>query len=105
MGKTRQEIYLNYSETMRQAADIGTISGSLGDLIEGDITSVLKEIEISYRGGAGRIFDKKANDIKERLETCRSGLLKSSLVLKTLAEKIYNTEMEALMIAERRDYR
>ena len=105
MERTRQEIYLHYSGAMKQAAELEAVAGRMKELLDGDIADTFTDAESAFKGEAGRKFQIRGRDLTDRLKSCQISLRQNAAALKNLAERVFQADMDALMIARRRDYK
>lgn len=102
--KTEAEIYLEYEKALSQAETLLQLAGELNSSAAGDTKEIAAALGTVWKGESAEAFYAKCSILTQKWSDCASSLTKTAEAVKTIAQNIYNAEMQALRLAETRVY-
>ena len=102
--KTEAEIYLEYEKALSQAETLMQLAGELNSSVAGDTKETTAALETVWKGESAEAFYAKCGILTQKWSDCASSLTKTAEAVRTIAQNIYNAEMQALRLAETRNY-
>ncbi|MBP3901980.1 MAG: hypothetical protein J6D53_11110 [Blautia sp.] len=102
--KTEAEIYLEYEKAMSQAETLMLLAGELDSAVAAETKETAAALTAVWKGESAEAFLVKCSALGQKCTDCTSSLTKSAEAIKTIAQNIYNAEMQALRLAETRVY-
>lgn len=104
MEKTLTSIQIDFNRAMKQADRLDDLAYELTGLAQNQINGAMQEIHYSWTGEAAEQYLKKGQIIEEKVIQSASQLKKIAAVIRTTATVTYNAELEAIRIAQIREY-
>ncbi len=102
--RTEAEIYLEYEKAMSQAETLMQLAGELDSAVAAETRETAAVLTAVWKGESAEAFLAKCDTWGQKCADCTSSLTKSAEAVKTIAQNIYNAEMQALRLAETRAY-
>lgn len=102
---TEYEITFNYQKAMNQAAELKAIAASLKKVGETQLGECLGKISKNWLGSNAEEFVSKGKKMETKIGKSSKSIVLTAEAMETMAKNIYNAEMEALRIAQERDYK
>ena len=100
----RNEIWLNYQRTLRQAEELETLGNRLKTLADQNAQSALEGIKGAWSGERSEDYCRKGQRMSLLLRQHGSQLLQAAGILRRTAVNTYQAEQKIIEIAERRKY-
>lgn len=104
MNKTRFSIIMDYQNAVRQAEILDSVVKDL-EKNERDEQAFIDGLRISWTGENAEIFLKKLEISKNNVSKIKQMLSETSVAIKRIAKRTYDTEMATLEISMRRTYK
>ena len=104
MGKTEAEIYLEYEKAIAQAETLMRLAEELDSAVAGEAKEAAAALAAVWKGECADFFYEKCDLLTQKCAESISSLKKSAEAVRTIAQNIYNAEMQALRLAEARAY-
>lgn len=101
---TRESIQFDFEQANRQAEALDNIAASLDDLGKKKLDGSMQTLSQNWKGANADAYLAKGNALKQDITSSASELRGIASDIRTIARNIYNAEMEALRIAEEREY-
>ena len=101
---TRESIQFDFDQARRQADSLDRIAGNLDDLGKNKLDNSMQTLSQNWRGANADAYLTKGGALKQEITSSASELRNIASDIRTIARNIYNAEMEALRIAEEREY-
>lgn len=101
---TRESIEFNLRQALQQAEKLENISDELRILSKDKLGGSLQTLSQNWKGVNATSYIKKGNTLQTNINSSSSQLREIASTIRTIAWNIYNAEMEALRIAEEREY-
>lgn len=100
----RYTIEMNFRRSTAQADRLDRIAGDLRRLTNDNFESTLNDLQLKWKGDNALKYRGKAGELQESMCYTADGLNEAAAVIREIAERLYNTEMANLAIAEGSDY-
>lgn len=104
MEKTLTSIQIDFNRVMKQADRLDDLAYELTGVAQNQINGAMQEIHHSWTGEAAEQYLKKGQIIEKKVIQSASQLKKIAAVIRTMATVTYNAELEAIRIAQIREY-
>lgn len=101
MGK----IEFDFNMAIRQANRLSEIAADIEKLSDKKIASTMRDVSYNWTGTNAGQFIAKGNAVKSAVNITAGNLEKTALNIKTIARQIYQTELRAKEIADKRTAR
>ena len=101
---TQFEIWLNYTQAMRQADRLEDQAGRLEEIGRNRVASVLQELAGAWQGDNSEAFRSRAFRLQTEIRDVASILKRVAAVIRQTARNTYDAEMKALELAQKRTY-
>ena len=102
---TRESIEFNFKQARRQADQLDNIADNLNGLAKDKLYDSMQTLSQNWRGENANAYLAKGNALQGEISSSASELHSIAADIRTIAQNIYNAEMEALRIAEEREYK
>lgn len=101
---TRASIEFDFRKAIEQAKKLEEVADSLSTLSNSKMQSTLQSISTNWKGENAAAYIAKGNTLSEQITDSAGDLLAIANRIRTVAERVYRAELEALAIAEMRLY-
>lgn len=101
---TRTRIEMDFKQAMAQADEVDEIADRLSDISGGQLGDALQNLAAAWRGENAVSYLGKGARLQDKISASSGELHETAASIRRAARRIYNAEMEALRIAEARDY-
>lgn len=101
---TRESIQFDFDQARRQADHLDRIADNLDNLGKNKLNNSMQTLSQNWKGANAEAYLAKGNNLKQEITTSASDLRGIASDIRRIAQNIYNAEMEALRIAEEREY-
>ena len=101
---SRSEIEFDFNQAKRQADRIDGIADDLSRLSQRKLENALQILSSNWKGTNASNYLKKGDRLQGEINGTVNELRSIASAIRTIAQNIYNAEMEALRIAEEREY-
>lgn len=102
---TRASIQFDFEQAKRQAAELDNIADNLSSLARDKLGGGLQALSQNWKGVNAASYMSKGSTLQGNMNSSSSQLHAIASDIRTIAQNIYNAEMEAIRIAEERAYR
>ncbi|MBQ9065523.1 MAG: WXG100 family type VII secretion target [Blautia sp.] len=102
--KTEAEIYLEYETAIAQAESLTAAAENIRKSLSEGINELSGIMSASWKGQSAEAFASKCSAFQEKAGRISQALMESAEVIRTIADNIYQAEMNALMLAAAREY-
>lgn len=100
---SRYQIQMNFGQAEKKAAELESIAGDLSRLSGTDLQNTLNSLGNNWKGENAGLYIRKGFQLMENMEKTAASLRQTAVTIRSVAQNIYNAEMEALRIAEERE--
>lgn len=100
---TKLELYCNFIDARRKAAELELMSRQLKKLASSNLKGDIKNIDRNWDGECSRIVVNKGNELINKMNNEANSLHNIAIVIRQIATNIYRSEMKALEIAKTRN--
>ncbi len=97
-------IRMDFARARAEAAKLDDIADGIAGTISGDFDSAVDAINQNWKGDSATAYLHKSEDLREKAERTIKNLRDTAEVIRTIAQNIYDSEMQALEIASLRDH-
>ncbi len=104
MAKTRTQLYYDYLSAKNKANELDEIANEIIKLSNEHLSNEFMYIYLHWTGEASKSFQNKGKILGQQIEKHALEIRKCASTIRTVAERVYKTEMEALRIAHERKY-
>ncbi len=101
---TRQSIEFDFRQACDQADRLDSIADNLSNLAKNKLGTSMQTLSQNWKGENATAYLGKGNTLQGNISASSSQLRGIASDIRTIAQNIYNAEMAALEIAERRSY-
>lgn len=101
---TRESIQFDFDQARRQADHLDRIADHLDNLGKNKLNNSMQTLSQNWKGANAEAYLAKGNNLKQEITSSASDLRGIASDIRRIAQNIYNAEMEALRIAEEREY-
>lgn len=102
--KTKWQIEFDFDQARRQANQLEDIAERLESLANHQIEQSNAELPSYWRGKSASLFQQKQEEMKKNVLASSRELRQQAELIRAIARRLYQAEMEALEIALRRTY-
>ena len=102
--KSSNQIRFDFEQAKRRAAELDDIAEDMGRLSNTDLENTMAELAGGWKGDSAAQFQKKVESLQTEINSTAKELSSIATTIRNIARTIYNAEMEALTIANRRQY-
>ncbi len=96
------EIIMNFKRTRKEAAKLDEAADSLQQLADGEFEDSLQNVSAGWKGENADIFLKKGRLLKAEIMSTARQMRKTAGTIRSIANRTFRTEMEALKTAQTR---
>lgn len=100
---TLSEIYFNYEQAIRQAAQLETIAKNLRKAANNTMEDILNHVNSAWKSDSAPQYIKKGQKVEGDILTTAGNLENIAQAIRTIAERIKEAELEAWRIANARN--
>lgn len=104
MAFSRGTIEMNFRQARAQAEKLEGIAGRLTNLITSEYAGAMQGISANWKGENADAYLKKGATLQEDMEQTAEALRGVAGEIRATAQRIYDAEMAAVAIVERRSY-
>lgn len=101
---SRQSIEFDFEQAKRQADELDSIAYNLKNLSNNKLNQSMQNLSQSWKGENATAYLKKGGILAKDILDSSSQLSDIANDIRTIARNTYETEMEAIRIAEEREY-
>ena len=101
---TRASIEFDFARAKAQAGELDALAGRLSTLSEREFGNTLQGVAANWKGDNSRVYLNKGTKLQGDMKLSSQELRRIADDIRTIATKLYNAEMAALAIAEKREY-
>lgn len=101
---TRESIQFDLDQARRQADRLDSIAENLDGLGRNKLNNTMQTLSQNWRGANANAYLSKGSNLQREITSSASELHNIASDIRTIAQNIYNAEMESLRIAEEREY-
>lgn len=105
MGRTREEIRMNYQKTLRQADALENLAYRIEAISKQSMGDAVQRIGGSWHGDSGENYAAKGQKLVKITGQHGRELLQAAETLRRNANNTYRAELFIIELAERRTYR
>lgn len=99
---TKFELYCNFVAAKDKADELDNIANKMRKVATDKLCDELQTLSNSWTGEGAEVYRRKGKEMIVQIEMSADNLKKIASTIRTVAERIYNTEMRALQIAQER---
>lgn len=100
---SRYQIQMDFNKAGQKANELDDIADRLSRIAETDLQNILNGLGNDWKGDNADAYIRKGSGIGENMRETVKNLRSTAATIRTIAQNIYNAEMEALRIAEERE--
>lgn len=101
---SRSKIQFDFNQAKKQAGRIDDIADGLSGLSKKKLENALQTLSNNWEGANASAYLSKGDRLQGEINSTVLELHSIASDIRTIAQRIYNAEMEALRIAEEREY-
>ncbi len=101
---TRESIEFDFQQAIAQAEKIEELSVALNTLANNKFQGTLQNIQVNWKGERSVQYLSKGSKLQGKMDGTACDLSQIAEDIRTIAKRIYDSEMAALAIAAKRDY-
>ena len=102
--RTQKEIDIDFQMAMNEAGRLKEIAEGMGNLAKRDMADNLQSISMNWKGENASVYLRKGQELSDRIGDTASDLNDVAVLIENTARRIYEAEMRALDIANKRSY-
>ncbi len=102
---SRESMEINFQQSLEVAGTLEELAGILTRVTENDFQELLLNIRRCWEGAAAEEFLKRGDTLCEKLKQSAAALTSGAQMVRQTAQKIYQAEQQAIIIAQERKYR
>lgn len=99
------QLYIELNSAKQRAAELDRAASRLRNLASNSFPAELRKIDANWNGESSVRFIAKGKDIIEKINAEADALQKCADTIRTIARRVYDSEMKALEISRNRTYR
>ena len=96
------EIYFNYNQAIEQAKQLDEVAGRLTNAAGKDMEDLLNDINSAWKSDSAPQYIKKGQKVEDDMRTTAGNVKNIAAVIRTIAKRILDAELEAWRIANER---
>lgn len=96
-------ISIDFESAQRKASELEEIAAELNRLVKGEYQQILQELSINWKGESADAYHQKAELLQEQFMRTVYDINTVANNIRNTAQKIYNAEMYAKQLAEKRN--
>lgn len=96
------EIYFNYNRAVQQADQLDNVATKLQNAANRDMEDILNNISKAWKSDSAPQYIKKGNKVEGDMLTSAHNLERIASAIRTIAERVRDSELEAWRIAHAR---
>ncbi len=101
--KSRSAIEMDFNLAKSKANELENIANSVSN-VSGNLSSTLEGVPNVWSAtGSSTMYVQKGNEIAGQIQTSANNIQRTADTIRTIAQNVYNAEMEAVRIAEERE--
>ena len=101
----RWQITMDFNSAKSKASELERIAADLKRLANTDLDGTMTNLSSDWKGDNATAYIRKGQNLKEQIQRTAASLEKTASTIRSIAQNIYDTEMEAVRIAEERTAR
>lgn len=94
----------NYTQAKKQAAKLDEQAVRLNQMASAQMEDMLRDLSFNWKGSSACAYTRKGENLKNEILCLSRELKKTAAVIRSSAERIYQAEMKARELAQRRVY-
>ena len=104
MALSKAEIYFNFEKAKKQATELENVANRISRLASSDLNRTMQTISVNWKGDNASAYLKKGNKLEQEILDTAKALRRTASDIRQIAKNMYDAEMRALEIAQRRTY-
>lgn len=100
--KSLSEINMDFNQAIQKAEELEEIAGEMKNLANNEFGTSLQNLSISWKSNTASSFSNKGVKLKEKINGSADELNNIARTIRTAAQLLYNAEMAAYYLAEKR---
>ncbi len=101
---SRASIEFDFHKAQAQADKLDTVADQLARLSDHKFGSTMQHLSLNWKGENASLYLAKGGRLQEQMDGTARELHSIASEIRAVARRIYNAEMRALRIAQKRDY-
>lgn len=97
-------IEMDFQRANQQADSLERLASELNRLAGRQFAGTLNELAMSWKGDNANAFLQKGSRLEENMKQTAKNISKTAIQLRRTAKRIYDAEMYAKQLAEKREY-
>ena len=102
---SRQSIEFDFNQAKKQADELDSIANNLDNLSKNKFNQSMQTLSQNWKGANAAAYLSKGSALESDISKSASQLHGIASDIRRIAQNIYDTEMEALRMAEERAYK
>lgn len=102
--KSAAQIRMDFRAAMNKADELDELARRMKIIAVRDYSDAMYRLSAAWTGEAASAYQTKGNQLKEKMIQDASELSRIASVIRRVAKRLYDTEMEACMLAKEREY-
>ena len=98
------ELYIELLTAKRKASDLEKVASKLRRLANHNMSDELNNVSKNWRSPNASKFLNKGTALRERILAEAKSIENDAEIIRRIAQRVYDSEMEALSIAKKRSY-
>lgn len=103
MAKSKFSIMMNYHKTMQQATALDRLATELAGCLNSN-TDSRNQVSAYWKGDNAQRYLRKIDVNNEDIRKIHKNVVDTSNAIKKIAKRTYETEMQTLLISQKRTY-
>lgn len=97
-------IEMNFRQAKLQADKLDQLASQLDHLASGQFGETMQNLSASWKGESANAYLQKGRRLESNMKKTADNLRNTARQIRTVAKKIYDAEMRAKQLAEKRTY-
>lgn len=102
---SRQSIEFDFKKAKEQAKKLDEVAERLNRLSNKNLSDIMQQLSSVWKGENATLYLDKGDRLQEKMSATAKELQNIASDIRTVARRIYEAEMNALRIAQEREYR
>ncbi len=101
---TREQIEFDFKKALGQADKIDAIAEKLSKLSTAEFGDIMQNLSVGWKGENAELYLSKGSSLQDKMNGTAKSLYAVASEIRTIAKRMYDAEMAALVIAQERKY-
>lgn len=101
---SKATIVFNFNQAKQQADKLDALADNLSNMSSTEFSAIMQTVSANWKGENATAYLAKGSTLQERMNETAKSLRGIASEIRTVARRIYNAEMAALALAEKRTY-